>query len=296
MYGESMADCKRVDNLKILYDMDERVEKINEAASYVKSRLGGMVPLAGIILGSGLGNLAEEIEEKIVIPYAEIPNFSKSTAVGHKGNLIAGLLNGKFVVAMQGRFHYYEGYPMEQVTLPVRVMKLLGIRYLFVSNAAGGVNFNYRRGDLMIIKDHINLLPNPLIGKNMDEFGPRFPDMTRPYDPELIRKMEVIASECNMKLHEGVYLAGTGPTYETPAEYKLYRLMGADAVGMSTIPEVIVARHCGIPVFGMSVITNEAHDDYAEDYVNDGDDVVKEANAAAERMGILFKKLVGELE
>ena len=291
-----MADCKRVDNLKILYDMDERVEKINEAASYVKSRLGGMVPLAGIILGSGLGNLAEEIEEKIVIPYAEIPNFSKSTAVGHKGNLIAGLLSGKFVVAMQGRFHYYEGYPMEQVTLPVRVMKLLGIRYLFVSNAAGGVNFNYRRGDLMIIKDHINLLPNPLIGKNMDEFGPRFPDMTRPYDPELIRKMEVIASECNMKLHEGVYLAGTGPTYETPAEYKLYRLMGADAVGMSTIPEVIVARHCGIPVFGMSVITNEAHDDYAEDYVNDGDDVVKEANAAAERMGILFKKLVGELE
>ena len=291
-----MADCKRVDNLKILYDMDERVEKINEAASYVKSRLGGMVPLAGIILGSGLGNLAEEIEEKIVIPYAEIPNFSKSTAVGHKGNLIAGLLSGKFVVAMQGRFHYYEGYPMEQVTLPVRVMKLLGIKYLFVSNAAGGVNFNYRRGDLMIIKDHINLLPNPLIGRNMDEFGPRFPDMTRPYDPELIRKMEVIASECNMKLHEGVYLAGTGPTYETPAEYKLYRLMGADAVGMSTIPEVIVARHCGIPVFGMSVITNEAHDDYAEDYVNDGDDVVKEANAAAERMGILFKKLVGELE
>lgn len=291
-----MADCKRVDNLKILYDMDERVEKINEAASYVKSRLGGMVPLAGIILGSGLGNLAEEIEEKIVIPYAEIPNFSKSTAVGHKGNLIAGLLSGRFVLAMQGRFHYYEGYPMEQVTLPVRVMKLLGIKYLFVSNAAGGVNFNYRRGDLMIIKDHINLLPNPLIGKNMDEFGPRFPDMTRPYDPELIRKMEVIASECNMKLHEGVYLAGTGPTYETPAEYKLYRLMGADAVGMSTIPEVIVARHCGIPVFGMSVITNEAHDDYAEDYVNDGDDVVKEANAAAERMGILFKKLVGELE
>lgn len=276
--------------------MDERVEKINEAAAYVRSRLGGMVPLAGIILGSGLGNLAEEIEDKIVIPYAEIPNFSKSTAVGHKGNLIAGYLSGKYVIAMQGRFHYYEGYPMEQVTLPVRVLKVLGIKYLFVSNAAGGVNFNYRRGDLMIIKDHINLLPNPLIGKNMDEFGPRFPDMTRPYDPALIRKMEAIAAGCNMKLHEGVYLASTGPTYETPAEYKLYRLMGADAVGMSTIPEVIVARHCGIPVFGMSVITNEAHDDFAEDYVNDGDDVVKEANAAAERMGILFRKLVGELE
>lgn len=276
--------------------MDERVEKINEAAAYVRSRLGGMVPLAGIILGSGLGNLAEEIEDKIVIPYAEIPNFSKSTAVGHKGNLIAGYLSGKYVIAMQGRFHYYEGYPMEQVTLPVRVLKVLGIKYLFVSNAAGGVNFNYRRGDLMIIKDHINLLPNPLIGKNMDEFGPRFPDMTRPYDPALIRKMETIAAGCNMKLHEGVYLASTGPTYETPAEYKLYRLMGADAVGMSTIPEVIVARHCGIHVFGMSVITNEAHDDFAEDYVNDGDDVVKEANAAAERMGILFRKLVGELE
>lgn len=276
--------------------MDERVEKINEAAAYVRSRLGGMVPLAGIILGSGLGNLAEEIEDKIVIPYAEIPNFSKSTAVGHKGNLIAGYLSGKYVIAMQGRFHYYEGYPMEQVTLPVRVLKVLGIKYLFVSNAAGGVNFNYRRGDLMIIKDHINLLPNPLIGKNMDEFGPRFPDMTRPYDPALIRKMEAIAAGCNIKLHEGVYLASTGPTYETPAEYKLYRLMGADAVGMSTIPEVIVARHCGIPVFGMSVITNEAHDDFAEDYVNDGDDVVKEANAAAERMGILFRKLVGELE
>ena len=276
--------------------MDERVEKINEAAAYVRSRLGGMVPLAGIILGSGLGNLAEEIEDKIVIPYAEIPNFSKSTAVGHKGNLIAGYLSGKYVIAMQGRFHYYEGYPMEQVTLPVRVLKVLGIKYLFVSNAAGGVNFNYRRGDLMIIKDHINLLPNPLIGKNMDEFGPRFPDMTRPYDPALIRKMETITAGCNMKLQEGVYLASTGPTYETPAEYKLYRLMGADAVGMSTIPEVIVARHCGIPVFGMSVITNEAHDDFAEDYVNDGDDVVKEANAAAERMGILFRKLVGELE
>lgn len=275
---------------------DPRVEKIRTAAEYVAGKIGGRKPLAGIVLGSGLGKLADSIADPVVIPYREIPGFPVSTAVGHKGNFIAGTLGGKTVVAMQGRFHYYEGYSMELVTLPIRVMKVLGIEYLFVSNAAGGVNFDFKIGDLMIIRDHINLLPNPLIGKNMDEFGPRFPDMTRPYDPKLIRKMEVIASECNMKLHEGVYLAGTGPTYETPAEYKLYRLMGADAVGMSTIPEVIVARHCGIPVFGMSVITNEAHDDYAEDYVNDGDDVVKEANAAAERMGILFKKLVGELE
>lgn len=276
--------------------MDERVEKICAAAAFVREKLDGKTPVAGIVLGSGLGNLADEIEQKSVIPYSDVPYFSKSTAVGHKGNLIAGFLNGKYVIAMQGRFHYYEGYSMEQVTLPIRVMSMLGIRYLFVSNAAGGVNFNYRRGDLMVIKDHINLLPNPLIGKNMDEFGPRFPDMTRPYDPLLIKKMESIAAENKIKLQKGVYLASTGPTYETPAEYKLYRLMGADAVGMSTIPEVIVARHCGIPVFGMSVITNEAHDDYADDYVNDGDDVVKEANAAAVRMGFLFKKLIGELD
>lgn len=276
--------------------MDERVRKIEAAAAHVKEKLGGMAPMAGIVLGSGLGNLAEEIEQKRIVPYSEIPNFCKSTAVGHKGNLIAGYLGGKPVIAMQGRFHYYEGYTMEQVTLPVRVMSLLGIKYLFVSNAAGGVNFNYKRGDLMIIKDHINLLPNPLIGKNMERFGPRFPDMTRPYDTSLIKRMEAIAFANNIKLQKGVYLASSGPTYETPSEYRFYRLIGADAVGMSTIPEVIVARHCGIPVLGISVITNEAHDDYSEDYVNDGDDVVKEANAAAGRMGFLFKKLIGEID
>lgn len=275
--------------------MDSRTEKINNAAEYVSQRLGGRKPLVGIILGSGLGKLADRIENPTVIPYGEIPGFPISTAVGHKGNFIGGTLGGKFVVAMQGRFHYYEGYPMELVTLPVRVMKVLGISCLFVSNAAGGVNFDFRVGDMMIIRDHINLLPNPLVGKNMEDFGPRFPDMTRPYDPKLIEKAEKIAAEMGIGLKKGVYLAGTGPSYETPAEYKYFRLIGADAVGMSTIPEVIVARHSSIPVFGMSVITNEAHDDYAEDYVNDGDDVVAAADAAADRMTALFTKMIASL-
>ena len=275
--------------------MDERVLRINEAAAYIKNILGDFEPLAGIVLGSGLGKLADKIENPTVIAYKDIPNFSVSTAVGHKGNLIAGTLGGKPVLAMQGRFHYYEGYPMEQVTLPIRVMKVLGIKYLFVSNAAGGVNFDYKIGDLMIIRDHLNLLPNPLIGKNMEEFGPRFPDMTRPYEPKLIKMMEEIASQEGIALKKGVYLASTGPTYETPAEYKYFRTIGADAVGMSTIPEVIVARHSSIHVFGMSVITNEAHDDYAEDYVNDGDDVVKAADAAADKMTLLFTRLISQL-
>ena len=193
---------------------------------------------------------------------------------------------------MQGRFHYYEGYPMDKVTLPVRVMVRLGIKALFVSNAAGGVNFDFRVGDLMIIRDHINKLPNPLIGPNLDEFGPRFPDMTRPYDPKLIALAEEIGREKGIELKKGVYLAGTGPSYETPSEYKYFRMIGADAIGMSTIPEVIVARHSSVPVFGMSVITNEAHDDYAEDFENNGDDVVRAADAAADRMTTVFTTLI----
>lgn len=275
--------------------MEERIKRIYEAAEYIKSKLGEIKPFAGIVLGSGLGKLADYIENRIVIPYKEIPNFAVSTATGHKGNIIAGTLGGKHVVAMQGRFHYYEGYSMEQVTLPIRVMKLLGIKFLFVSNAAGGVNYDFNVGDLMIIKDHINLLPNPLIGKNMDEFGPRFPDMTRPYEPSVMALAKEIASDMGIALKEGVYLASTGPTYETPAEYKYFRTIGADAVGMSTIPEVIVARHSSIPVFGMSVITNEAHDDYADDFFNDGDDVVKAADAAAEKMTKLFTELIARL-
>lgn len=274
--------------------MDQRIENIKEAAAYV-GRYIKETPLAGIVLGSGLGKLAERIEEATIIPYKTIPHFAVSTAVGHKGNFIIGKLAGKPVIAMQGRFHYYEGYSMEKVTLPIRVMALLGIKYLFVSNAAGGVNFDFKMGDLMIIKDHINMLPNPLIGPNMAEFGTRFPDMTRPYSPQLIAMMEEIAAERGVTLKKGVYLAGTGPSYETPAEYKFFRAIGADAVGMSTIPEVIVARHSEIPVFGISVITNEAHDDYAPDYKNDGDDVVAVADRAADLLSELFTALIAKL-
>ena len=275
--------------------MDPRVERIMTAAEYVASRLEGHKPMVGIVLGSGLGKLAEKIEDKVVIPYKEIPGFPVSTAVGHKGNFIAGYLGGKPVIAMQGRFHYYEGYTMDLVTLPIRVMKVLGIEYLFVSNAAGGVNFDFKVGDLMVITDHINHLPNPLVGPNMEEFGPRFPDMTRPYDLKLRSKAFEFAEKLGITLKQGVYFAGTGPSYETPAEYKYFRLIGSDAVGMSTIPEVIVARHSDIPVFGMSVITNEAHDNYAEDFANDADDVVEAADAAADKMTALFTEIIASL-
>jgi len=272
--------------------MDPRIETIQGAVGCVEEQLKGRKPVAGIVLGSGLGKLADKIENPLIIPYRDIPGFPVSTATGHKGNFIVGSLGGKTVIAMQGRIHYYEGYGMENVVLPIRVMIGLGIRYLFVSNAAGGVSFSLHLGDLMIIRDHINLLPNPLIGPNMEHEGPRFPDMTRPYDPGLIKLAVRLGVEMGIELKQGVYLGDTGPSYETPAEYKFYRTIGADAVGMSTVPEVIVARHAGIPVFGMSVITNEAHDDYAEDYENDGEDVVKAANAAAVKMTNLFIKLI----
>ena len=189
--------------------MDPRVEIIMAAAEYIAARLDGRKPLAGIVLGSGLGKLADEIENPTVIPYKDIPGFPVSTAIGHKGNFIAGELGGKYVVAMQGRFHYYEGYPMDLVTLPIRVMKVLGIQYLFVSNAAGGVNFDFKVGDLMVITDHINHLPNPLVGPNLAEFGPRFPDMTRPYDVRLRKMAFSIAGEMGIELRSGVYFAGT---------------------------------------------------------------------------------------
>jgi purine-nucleoside phosphorylase len=276
--------------------MDPRIETINRLASIIKSRIGDRKPVLGIVLGSGLGSLANDIQDPIVIPYRELPDFPVSTAVGHKGNFIVGTLGGKTVIAMQGRIHYYEGYGMDQVVLPIRVMIGVGIKTLIVSNAAGGTNLAYHVGDLMIIRDHINLLPNPLIGPNFDDFGPRFPDMTRPYDPALIKLAVQVGEELGIKLHRGVYVGGTGPSYETPAEYKYFRTIGADAVGMSTIPEVIVARHAGVPVFGISVITNEAHDDYADDFVNDGDDVVKAANAAAERMSRLITTMIERIE
>lgn len=275
--------------------MDERLERIHTAADYVREQIGGATPLVGIVLGSGLGKLADMIEDPIVIPYKTVPGFPVSTAVGHKGNYIFGKLGGKQVLAMQGRFHYYEGYPMDLVTISIRVMKLLGVQYLFVSNAAGGTNPDFKVGDLMIIKDHINLLPNPLIGPNMDEFGPRFPDMTCAYDQNLIAKAEEVAGSMGIKLQKGVYFGSTGPTYETPAEVRFFTLVGADAVGMSTVPEVIVARHCGITVFGMSCITNISNKDTVAKVLNDGDDVVMQANAAADRMSEIFKQIIASL-
>ena len=275
--------------------MDSRVKKIREAAAFIKENIGGKTPEVGIVLGSGLGKLADVIEAEAVIPYAKIPNFAKSTAIGHKGNFIFGKLAGKYVCAMQGRFHYYEGYPMEQVTLPIRVMATLGIKVLLVSNAAGGLNQSFSVGDLMIIRDHINMLPNPLIGKNFDEFGDRFPDMTAAYDLDLIKKAESIAKRAKIPVRKGVYLGNTGPSYETPAEVRYYLSIGADAVGMSTVPEVLVARHCGIPVFGMSVITNISNTENACTKLNDGDDVVRAADAAADRMCKLFTKLIETL-
>ena len=271
------------------------LETIHLAADCVKQRLGGKQPVVGIVLGSGLGKLADEIENPLVIPYKEIPGFAVSTAIGHKGNFIVGTLSGKTVIAMQGRIHYYEGYGMQQCVLPIRVMKLLGIQYLFVSNAAGGTNLAYKVGDLMIIKDHINMLPNPLIGPNLDEFGPRFPDMTRPYDPALIRQAAKIAAEEGISLQRGVYIAVTGPCYETPAEYRFFRNIGADAVGMSTTPEVIVARHSNIPVFGISVITDVAHATEDDDYVTDGEAIVKAADSAADKMTVIFKRMIAQL-
>lgn len=275
--------------------MDQRIERIRNAAEYISSKIGELKPIVGIVLGSGLGRLGDEIEDPLVISYKDIPGFPVSTAIGHKGNFIIGTLGEKTVIAMQGRFHYYEGYPMELVTLPIRVMAKLGIKYLFVSNAAGGANPDFEVGDLMIIKDHINTLPNPLIGPNMEEFGPRFPDMTAPYDLSLIAKAETIAAELGIELRKGVYFAGTGPSYETPAEVRYFRTVGADAVGMSTVPEVIVARHCGIPVFGMSVITNKSNFDNVSEVFNDGADVVAQADAAAVRMTKLFTQMVRSL-
>ena len=271
------------------------LETIYAAADYIKSKIGDRKPMAGIVLGSGLGQLANDIENPITIPYGDLQGFPVSTAIGHKGNYIIGELSGKCVIAMQGRIHFYEGYGMNMVVLPIRVMEALGIKYLFVSNAAGGTNLAYHVGDLMIIKDHINMLPNPLIGPNMDEFGPRFPDMTRPYDPSLIHMAEVIASKKGIRLQKGVYVACTGPCYETPAEYRYFRSIGADAVGMSTTPEVIVARHNNIPVFGISVITDVAHATDDDDYVTDGEAIVKAANAAASKMTVLIKEMLLKL-
>lgn len=230
--------------------------QFKQSVEYIKSRTQ-VEPTIGIILGTGLGGLVKEINVIDEIPYQDIPNFPISTVESHSGKLIFGELGGKKVVAMQGRFHYYEGYNMQQVTFPVRVMKLLGIERLFVSNASGGVNPDFIVGEIMIQNDHINLFPaHPLIGKNIDELGPRFPDMSEPYDPEMIALAQKIAAENDIRVAVGTYAGLTGPTLETPAEYGYVRAIGADAVGMSTVPEVIVARHMEIPCFAISIITD----------------------------------------
>ena len=273
---------------------DSRIIEIEEAVDFIRAQ-AEQEPQVGIILGSGLGSLVDKITDQIVIPYADIPHFSVSTAIGHKSNLILGRLGGKYIVAMQGRFHYYEGYKPAQVTFPIRVMKRLGIKALFVSNACGALNPEFEIGDLMIIRDHINLMPNPLIGPNLDEFGPRFPDMTRPYDLSLMRLATQTGEEMGLMLRKGVYLAVTGPCYETPHECKFFRLAGADVVGMSTIPEVIVARHCDIPCFGMSVITDLVNYDLPDDYVTDGEAIVAAADRAASKMTELFIRMIEKL-
>lgn len=231
---------------------------IKEASNYILKNTK-YNPKMAIILGSGLGEIAEEIEDREVYNYSDIPHFPVSTVAGHKGCLVIGKLEGKIVLAMQGRFHYYEGYNMDQVTFPIRVMKSIGIENIIVTNASGAVNLDYNPGQLMLIKDHINLLGNnPLIGKNIDEFGKRFPDMSNSYDRDLREKVKKIAEENNIELKEGVYACMSGPSYETPAEIKMIRIIGGDAVGMSTVPEVIVANHSGIKVIGISCMTNMA--------------------------------------
>lgn len=266
-----------------------------ESARYIRQCLGEReMPQVAIILGSGLGLMADHIQDPLVIPYAAIPHFKRSTAVGHKGNLIIGRLGGKSVMAMQGRFHYYEGYTMQEVTFPVRVMATLGIKTLFVSNAAGAVNIDYKVGDMMAITDHINLMPNPLVGPNLDDFGDRFPDMTTVYSRRIRQIAHSEAAKMGENLREGIYVAGTGPTYETPAEYRFYRAIGGDAAGMSTVPEVIVARHCGMEIFGMSIITNQSND-LSDSCLNNGDDVVREANKAAIKMTTLFEHIIAAL-
>ncbi|MFS7403647.1 purine-nucleoside phosphorylase [Carnobacterium maltaromaticum] len=238
--------------------MEKLQEKIKQAASFIREKGVGEIEI-GLILGSGLGELGDEVENAIQIPYETIPNFPTSTVEGHAGQLVYGTLGGKKVLAMQGRFHYYEGYSLEMVTFPVRVMKTLGIHSVIVTNAAGGLNLNFTPGELMLITDQINFTGvNPLIGPNDNEMGVRFTDMSQAYDKEYQEIVRNVAKEMNLDLKEGVYMGFTGPTYETPAEIKMARVIGADAVGMSTVPEVIVARHSGLRVIGVSCITNLA--------------------------------------
>lgn len=270
------------------------LQKIQQTADYIRGKVVDM-PKTAIILGTGLGALVDHIEEKIYIPYAEIPNFPMSTVEGHSGNLIFGRLGNKRVMAMQGRFHFYEGYDMKQVTFPVRVMRALGVKTLFVSNAAGGMNPDFIIGDIMIINDHINLFPeHPLRGKNYNELGDRFPDMSEPYSRNLIAQAQEIAKEKGIRVVQGVYVGTQGPTFETPAEYRYFHRIGGDAVGMSTVPEVIVARHGGMDVFGVSVITDLGVEGIVEQVSHE--EVQKAAAAAQPKMMEIMTELVNRFE
>ena len=265
------------------------LERIQETADFLKSKIHTH-PETAIILGTGLGSLVNEITDKYEIGYETIPNFPVSTVEGHSGKLIFGKLGNKDIMAMQGRFHFYEGYSMKEVTFPIRVMRELGIKTLFVSNAAGGMNPAFEIGDLMIITDHINFFPeHPLRGKNIP-YGPRFPDMSEAYNQTLIRKADEIACEKGIKVQHGIYIGTQGPTYETPAEYKMFRILGADAVGMSTVPEVIVANHCGIQVFGISVITDLGVEGKIVEVTHE--DVQKAADAAQPLMTTIMRELI----
>jgi purine-nucleoside phosphorylase len=273
--------------------MSELMTQLQETANFIKSKVKEVANTA-IILGSGLGNLSKEIQADFSIPYGEIPHFPISTVEGHKGRLILGTLNGKKVWVMEGRFHFYEGYSAEQVVFPIRVLRLLGVQNLLLSNAAGGVNANYAVGDLMIIKDHISLFTiNPLVGKNETALGTRFPDMSEPYASSFIEKAKQIAASNSIKVHEGVYVGVTGPTFETRAEYRLIKNVGGDVVGMSTVQETIAAVHCGMKVFAMSVVTDLG---IREDLnVITHEEVLAAAHAAEPLLTLLFSELVKEI-
>lgn len=273
--------------------MNAMTDRIRESASYIRG-LYSTAPLTGIVLGSGLGNLVNEIQVEKEIDYDDIPHFPVSTVEGHHGKLIFGRLSGKPIVAMAGRFHYYEGYSAADVAYPIRVMKELGIQTLLISNAAGGVNKDFSVGDLMIITDHISFATiNPLIGPNINELGPRFPDMSEPYKKELVKKAKDIAAKHNITVKEGVYFGVTGPTFETRSEYRMIRLLGGDAVGMSTVQEVIVANHAGLPVFAMSVITDIGVRE--EENVITHHDVLVAAHEAEPKLTVIFRELVASL-
>ncbi len=270
--------------------MSKLSEQVQETLDFIRQHTQ-MSPKVGIVLGTGLGDLVKEIDQEIALSYKEIPHFPVSTVESHEGQLIFGKLAGHEAAAMQGRFHFYEGYTMQQITFPIRVMKRLGVETLLISNAAGGMNPLYRRGDLMIMDDHINLLgSNPLIGPNADEFGPRFPDMSEPYSQRLIALAEQIALEEKIKVQKGVYVAVAGPNLETRAEYRFLRAIGADAVGMSTVPEDIVARHMGMEVFGISIITDECFPDALAPV--DVAEIIATANQAQPALTRIMKRLV----